>query len=190
MRRPGNDVDLGRRTPHHDASGYAALRLEIADVLAQLLGQLALVLAALDVGPFQTLDVGLVERRGHRLDGFQEVANRRHMLVLVEHAAVQAGAVRVVRHRVPGSKHQVVKAGQRDELVDQGGAVLGALAESDGGHLGERAVRLGDAPTDQLDAGDEGRRHRAEADAQHAQLALGLPDRSRCGIPHADSLVM
>ena len=169
---------------------YAALRLEVADVLAQLLGQVALVLAALDVGPFQALDVGLVEHRRHRLDGLEEVANRVHMLVLVEHAAMQARAVRVVRHRIPGSKHQVVEAGQRDEIVDQRRAILGALAEPDGGHLGERAVRLGDAPTDQLDAGDEGRRHRAEADAQDAQLAFGLRDQSRCGIPHADSLVM
>ena len=39
----------------------------------------------------------------------------------------------------------IVERGQRDEVLDQRRAVLGALAETNGSHLCQRAERLGRA---------------------------------------------
>ena len=57
-----------------------------------------------------------------------------------------------------------------------GSAFLGALAESDGTHLGERADRPAAAAADVLDAGDERRGDRSETDAQHPELPLSRRD--------------
>ena len=152
------------------------LGLEVADVLPQRLGQLALGLAGLDVLALEPLDVLLVEHRRHRLDGLEEVADRLQVLVPVEHAGLDRGGVPVVRHRVPGAEDQVVERGERHEVADEGRPPLGALAQPDGAHLGERADRPAAAPAHVLHAGDEGRRHRAEADAQHSELALRRRD--------------
>jgi hypothetical protein len=122
----------------------------------------------------------LIEHRRHRHDLLEEVADRHHVLVLVENAAVQRRLVAVVGHRIPGTEHQVIEAGERHEVLDQWSAALRALAEPDGHQLGERTGGRGHPATHQLDAGDEGRCHCAQADTQHAELTvrrLDLPRR-------------
>ena len=152
------------------------LRLEVADVLPQRLGQLALGLAGLDVLALEPLHVVLVEHGRHRLDGLEEVGDRLEVLVAVEHAGVARGRVGVVRHRVPGAEDEVLQIRQGHEVPDERRPALGALAQPDGPHLGERADRLGRAAADVLDAGDERRRHGAEPDAEHSELPLGRRD--------------
>ena len=80
VRGPGRDEHLGRRAPHEHQPVTPRPLLERADVLAQLLGEVALRLAALDVGALQPLHVVLVERRGHRGDALQEIGDRLEML--------------------------------------------------------------------------------------------------------------
>ena len=160
------------------------LRLEVPDVLPERLRQLLLVLADLGVLALESLDVELVEHRRHRGDALQEVLDRLDVLVLLEHAAVEAGLIRVVRHGIPGAEHQVVQVGQRHELLDQRRASLRPLAEPDGPHLGQGADRLGLAAADQFDTGDEGGGHRAQPDTQHTELALGRRNRPGSTICH------
>ena len=57
MLRAGLDEDLGGRAPDDDDAVALVLRLEVADVLANLLGQLQLVRGGLYVGAGEALDV-------------------------------------------------------------------------------------------------------------------------------------
>ena len=92
--------------------------------------------------------------------------------IAVEDAAADGGLVGVVGDRVPGAEHEVVEPRQGHEVLDQRHAAFGALAEADGAALGERPDGLGGAAPQVLDAGEERRRHGAEADDEHAELAL------------------
>ena len=85
----------------------------------------------------------------------------------------------------------VVELGQRHKLPNAGRALLGPLAEPDGGELGERTERLGAAPTDQLHAGDERRGNRAQPDTQNTQFAGGRSDgpAARLGGSHLRSFL-
>ena len=148
--------------------------LEVADVLADLLGELPLRGALLDVVAVEALDVMLVEGGRHGLDRLEEVGDGLDVLVAVEDAAADGGLVGVVGDRVPGAEDEVVEARQGHEVLDQRRAVFGALAEADGAHLGQRADGLGGAAPQVLDAGDERRRDGAEADDEDAELALAL----------------
>jgi hypothetical protein len=150
--------------------------LEVPDVLPQRLGQLALGLAGLDVLALQPLDVLLVEHRRHRLDRLEEVADRLQVLVAVENPRLQRRGVRVVRERVPGAEDQVVERGQRHEVADEGRPPLGAPAEPNGAHLGERADRPAATPPHVLHTRDECRRHRTQADAQDSERSLRRRD--------------
>ena len=62
-------------------------------------------------------------------------------LPALEHAGALGGHVGVVGERVPGAEHDVVEAGERHEVLDHRRALVGALAEADRVHLGERADR-------------------------------------------------
>ena len=43
---------------------------------------------------------------------------------------------------IPAAEDQIVKSGERDEILDHRGAIIGALAQPDGGKLGQRADGL------------------------------------------------
>ena len=80
------EEDFGRAGPDEDLA--IGLGLELGDVVADLAGEVALVLAGLGVLGGQALDVVLVEDGGHGLDRFEEGAN------LVEGVAVEDLGVR------------------------------------------------------------------------------------------------
>ena len=61
------------------------------------------------------------------------------VLAALEHAGAGGGDVGIVRERIPRAEHDVVERGERHEVLDQRAAVVGALAEADGAHLGEAA---------------------------------------------------
>ncbi len=132
-----------------------------------------LVFPCLDVDALEPLDVVLVEHRRHRLDRLEEVLDRLDMLVLVEHPAVQARLVGVVRHRIPRPEDQVLERGERDKVPDQRCATFGALAEPDGGHLRQRAVWLGEPAPREFGARNERGCDGTESDAEHTELAVG-----------------
>ena len=147
--------------------------MKALDVGDHLVGQIALVLALLDVRAVEALHVVLVEDRRQRLDGLQVGLQLRQRL-LVQHLGVRGGLVDVVLEDVPAGKDQVVQVGQRHKVLDQRRFVVGALAQADGAHLRQRSDRLGQSAADGLDSGDHGGGDGAQADHHHAQFA-------RCG---------
>ena len=145
-------VDLGRAAPdHHLAIG---LRLELGDVVADLVGEVALVLADLLVLRGEALDVALLKGRGHGLDGFEEGPHALQ-LVAIKHSGGLGGVVEVAAEDVPAGEDEVVERSDGREVLDERGAVVGALAEADGAHLGHGADGLGEASANSFDAGDE-----------------------------------
>ena len=169
MGRAGLEEDLGGCAPDHDHPVAGVRRLEIADVLADGLGQVALARPGLDVGAVEPPHVVLVEDGRHGLDLLQLGRDRFDMGEPVEHAAFQRGVVGRVRDRIPGAEDQLVKAGQGHEVANERHPVLRPLAEANGAHLSERTDGLSETAPDQLDAGDDGRRHGAEPNRQDAQ---------------------
>ena len=61
------DIDLGRRAPDHHQPRAVIVGLELGDVNDQLLGQVHLVLARLNIFAGDAFDVILFENGGHRL---------------------------------------------------------------------------------------------------------------------------
>ena len=96
-------VDLGRAAPDRDAAIEPLRRLEALDVGDELLGQIHLRLALLDVGAVQLLDVRRLEHARHRADALEE---RTHLLeVLVrQHAGVLAPTRRRCPRRCPSRR--------------------------------------------------------------------------------------
>jgi hypothetical protein len=84
--------------------------LERPDVGDELLREVTLVLAFLDVRSVEALDVALVEDGGHRLDGF-ELASNLLELSWFEHPRRPGGRVAVLFEDVPAPEHDVVEAG-------------------------------------------------------------------------------
>ena len=99
----------------------------------------------MDVVGVDVLDVGAVERGGHRADVAQCVGDLLDVPAGFEHAGALGRDVGVVRERIPCAEHEVVERGERHEVLDQRRAVVGALAEADGVHQRQRADRLGRA---------------------------------------------
>ena len=172
MLRAGPDEDLGGRAPHDHEAVAVVLRLEVPHVLPQLLGQVTLGLALLHVRAVQARDVVILEHRRHRLDGREELLDGLEVLVF-EHTGLLGGGVCVIRDGIPRTEHNVLQLGEWDEVLDERRAIVGALAEADRGHLGERADGTARATADVLDAGHERRGHGAKAWCEYAELAGG-----------------
>jgi hypothetical protein len=147
--------------------------LEGEDVLLELLGEIVPRPSLLDPRAGETLHVVLIENRLHRLDALEQ---RAHLLDerRFEHACVHRGVIGVVLENVPSAENDIVEPGEGDEVLYQGHAVFGALAEADRPHLGERAVRLRIAAPDRLDSRVEGRRDGTHPRRENAELALRL----------------
>ena len=171
--RPRLDVDLRRRRPDHHDPVDLLLLAEAVDVLADRLQHRPLADAALGVVGVDVLDVRAVERGRHRPDVAQGVGDLLDVLAGVEHAGPLGGDVGVVGERVPRPEHDVVEPGDRREVLDHRVAVVGALAEADRVHQGQRADRLGEAALHQLDAGDQRGGDRAEPDGEDAEAPVG-----------------
>ena len=127
--RTGLDEDLGRRAPDDHEPVAPILRLEVAHVLPQLLGEIALGLSLLDVRAVDACHVVVVEHGGHRLDRAQKIGHRLEIAIL-EHTGLLRGGVGVVGNRIPRAEHDLVQRGERNEILDQRRTILGALAES------------------------------------------------------------
>ena len=100
-------------------------------------------------------------------------------LVAVEDLGGVGGVVEVAAEDVPAGEDEVVELGDGGEVLDEGGAVVGALAEADGAHLGEGADGLGEAAADGFDAGDEGGGDGSHAGDHDAEFSCGRLDAGR-----------
>ena len=176
VRRAGLDEDLGARRPQHDQAVALLLLAEAVDVLADRVEHGALVDRADGVVGVDALHVLTVEGGLHRADVAQRVGDLLDVLAALEHAGAAGRDVGVVRERIPRAEDDVVEIGEGHELLDQRSAAIGALAETDGVHLGEAADGLAESLLHQLDAGDEGGRDGAEAHREHAEAAGGGGD--------------
>ena len=162
-------IDLGGAAPDHDHAVQALVLLEAGDVVAHLLGQVALALALLHVRAVELLHVLRVEHGGPGLDPFEERLHGRQVAVF-EDARLLGRLVGAVGIDVPAPELEVFQAREGDEVLDEGRAVVGALAQANGAHLGEAADGLGEALAARFHSGHEGGGHRAHAGQQHAQL--------------------
>ena len=93
-------------------------------------------LPVLDFLGGEALDVVLVEGGGHGLDGLEEGRDL-FELVAVENLGGLGGVVEIAAEDVPAGEDEVVELGDGNEVLDEGSAVVGALAEADGAHLRE-----------------------------------------------------
>src|SRR5579859_6753465 len=109
----GLDIAFGGAAPDGDEARGPGTSLESAHVGADLLGQVHLVLALLDVGPVDHLDVVVIEDGFLRLDGLEQ---RLYLVeqVALEHPGFAGGGVHVVFENVPASEYQVIEPGERD----------------------------------------------------------------------------
>ena len=130
----------------------------------------------LHVRPVDLLDVVVIEHRLHGRDGAEPAL---HFVeeVAFEHASFAGGRVHVVFENIPAGEDQIVEPGERNELLDFGRPAVGALSQTDGSHLGERADGVRDSLAHRFDARNKRRRDRAHAGDHYAQLALGRLDR-------------
>ncbi len=109
----GLEEDLSGAGPDHDLT--VGLGFEGGDVVANLVGQVALVLAGLDGLAGEALDVVLVEGGGHGLDGLEERAHR-FELVALENAGGPGGVVEIAAEDIPAGEDDVVEVGEGDEV--------------------------------------------------------------------------
>ncbi len=135
---------------------------ELPDVLPELLAELALVRALFHVGSVQALDVRRVEHGRHRRQRREGIGHGLHLRRL-QHPGLADRLQGVVGNRVPGAEDQVVQRRQRHEVLDQRLPLVGALAQTDGLHLADRAERLRQPAAHRLHPRDERRRDGAEA---------------------------
>ena len=162
--------DLGAAAPHHHEPIELVIRLELADVGDDLIGQVQLVGPFLDVGTVEPLHVLAVEDSRPRLDGLQFGPDLLEQ-VGVEHARRPGGLVAVVVEQIPPAKHDVVQPGKRQDIGDSRRTVVRALAQAQRAHLAQRSDRLGEAPADRQHAGDDGGADGAQADQQNPEFA-------------------
>ena len=169
VRGAGLDEDLGAGGPQHHDPLHSLLLAEAVDVFADGVEHAALVDRVHRVVGVDALDVFTVERCRHRAHLAQGIADRLDVLAALEHTGAGGGYIGVVGERVPRTEHDVFQRCERQEVLDQRSAVVGAFAEADRAHLGQRANWQADAPLDQFDTGDQRRRHGAETDREYAE---------------------
>ena len=120
----------------------------------------------------EALDVVGVEDGGHRHNRLEVVRDRLNLFAPVQHAAFHRGLVGVVRDRVPSAEDELVELREGNEVSYERRLVVGALAEPNRGHLGDRPDGLSCAAPYVLDTRDERRRDSPKTNEKDAKLAL------------------
>jgi hypothetical protein len=164
--------DLGGAAPDHDLA--VGLGLELGDVVANLVGEVALVLAGLDFLAGKSLDVVLVKDGGHRLDGLEEGADL-FKLVAVKNLGGLRRVIKVTAEDVPAGEDNVVEIGDRGEIFDERATAGGTFAEANMAHLRYGTDWLGEAAANCFYAGDEGggdSSHTGNHDAEFSSCRL------------------
>ena len=123
------------------------------------------------------LDPGDVARLEDRREGlyFLELIPHGVQVLFLQDPGEGGGVVGIVGEGVPAAEDEVVHSGQGDEVLYLRDPVLGALAEAYGPQLRQGTHRPGETLLYELDARDEGRRHRSHTRHQNAQSTVGLP---------------
>ena len=135
------NIDFGRSSPENYYAVNARVLLEVADILAQLLYHVPAVFAVLDVGSVETLCIVLVESGGHGHDLLELFLDGVDVF-LAENFGVDGRFVGVDGINVPGGEDNVVKVGQRNDLVIFQIFFIGAATNTDLVVLSHRADRF------------------------------------------------
>src|SRR5690606_27418741 len=93
-------------------------------------------------------------------------------VAILEHCGVNRRVVRVLGEKIPSRELEAVQGRQRDEILDHGGAIVGAFTETDRAELCERANRLCQAPSREQTARDERGGHGSQAGEENGELAF------------------
>ena len=164
------EKELGRGAPDHDHTVERVGFLEVPDVFHEEAGVVVLRRGLFDVIAVQVLYVPLVEDGRPGLEGLQLGSDRVEVLA-AQNPRLDSRFVSVVGEDVPAAEDEIVETGQLDEVLDQGILLFRPFPQADRSHLGQRADGLGEALSDGHDAGDEGRRHGAQADGHDPELS-------------------
>ena len=89
-----------------------------------------------------------------------------------QHTGFECRVISVVREDVPAPEDQVVEFGEGDEVLNEGNALIGALPQSNGPHLGQRANGWRQLPSNGFNSGDESRCHGSHAWNQDAKFSF------------------
>jgi hypothetical protein len=130
------------------------LGLELRDVVADLVGEVALVFAGLDLLAGKPFDVVLIEDGRHRFDGF-EIRADLLKLVAVQHLCGLGCVVKITPEDVPSGEDNIVEIGDWGEVFDKRAAAIGAFTQANVAHLGYRTNGLGETAPDGFYAGDK-----------------------------------
>ena len=162
---------FGAAAPDHDEPIELEVRLERSDVCDDLLGQVFLMFALLDVRALEPLHVALIEDGGPRADRLElrpDLVEQRRF----DDACRPRGRIAVVFEDIPAGEDELVEIGQRHKLLDQRRPAISAFAQADRAHLGKRANGFGQAAAHGFHSGHKGRGHRSHTGNHDAQLSL------------------
>src|SRR5689334_12003273 len=113
------------------------LRLELADVVPQLLREIAFRLSLLDVRAADARDIAVLEHCRHRLDSPEEIGDWLEVLVL-ENARLFCSSVGIVGNGIPRAEHDVLEVGERNKLANERRPFFRSLPKADRRHLRQR----------------------------------------------------
>ena len=143
------------------------------DVLHEKLGLVHLVRGGLDlIEALQSLHPVRGEDGRHRLNGSEFVADRLEILRL-QYAGLHRGRIGIVGVGIPATELEIVEVGERNEVLDHGVSLLGALSETDMTHLRQRTNRDGVPLADGQNPGVERRGHRSHAWRKDSEFSGG-----------------
>jgi hypothetical protein len=131
------------------------------------------------VGVLETTHPPRREHGWHGRDQPELVSHGFHMFGS-EDSCLHRRRVGVIGERVPATELELVERREGDEVLDEGVAVLCALAEPDVAELGYRSDGLGDPLTCGEDPRKEGGCDGTHAGCEYAELAGGGCDVERC----------
>jgi hypothetical protein len=126
------------------------------------------------VGCLDPGDVAVIEDSRERPYFLELIADGVQVLFL-EDSGEGGGVVGILGEGVPATEDEILHSGQGNEFLYLRNPILRALAEADGPQLRQGAHRLSETFLYELDARDQGRRHRSHTRHQNAQLTVGLP---------------
>ncbi len=174
----GFEENLRGAAPAGDDARNACPLAEILDVFLDLQRELVFILALLDVGAVQLLDVVVTKRGLHGLDAREEAFYFFEVL-WIEDAGVGGGLISVVAENVPAAENDIFELGKGNEFLDQRRTAFGSLAQADGAELRERADGLRLASPDEFDSSHERGADGAHARCEDSELPLGRRNLAR-----------
>ena len=175
LRRQEN---FGRSAPDHHQRVSLGPLAKLRDVVLDFEGQVVLVRGLLDVRAVEALHVIAIEGGLHRPDGGEKFLGLGEILGR-EHGRVRRSFIGGIRKKIPAAENQIFERVERHEILDERRAALGPFSQAYGAELRGGAHRLRGIVANQIDAGHEGRRHRAHPHSQDTQVSLGRCNRSR-----------